>query len=136
MQRPSNAPRLDADVPCDIWTGGLDQGYGRTWVGGKAERAHRVRWIEEVGPLPADVDLHHICRNRACRALAHLEPLTHSEHARMHGAQITHCCNGHAFTPENTYRRPGDGRRQCRKCKYERQKRDREASRQAERRAA
>lgn len=30
---------------------------------------------------------------------------------------IRNCVNGHAFTPENTYRRPDTGARQCRACR-------------------
>lgn len=35
-------------------------------------------------------------------------------------ATATHCAQGHSFTPENTYRRPDFGWRQCRVCKRER----------------
>lgn len=42
---------------------------------------------------------------------------------------LTHCINGHEFTPENTYLRlDGRGRRHCRKCKRARDKTRREAS--------
>jgi hypothetical protein len=32
----------------------------------------------------------------------------------------THCKEGHEFTPENIYVRPGSDRRECHKCRLER----------------
>jgi hypothetical protein len=34
-----------------------------------------------------------------------------------HMARRTHCPQGHAYTPENTYLYPPDGRRACRECR-------------------
>lgn len=41
-----------------------------------------------------------------------------------HNALKTHCANDHAFTPENTYYRPGGGR-SCRTCAAEAQRKHR-----------
>lgn len=35
---------------------------------------------------------------------------------------LTHCANGHEYTPENTYNRPDGKGRQCRKCNQAREK--------------
>lgn len=96
-------------------------GYGLMKAGGKTSRVHRVAYKHFVGPIPDGMTLDHLCRNRACSNPAHLEPVSVGEnvlrgigHTAKNAAK-THCDNGHAFTPENTYadRR---GWRQCREC--------------------
>lgn len=41
--------------------------------------AHLVEWERVHGPLPPDRVLDHACRNRPCKALHHLEPVTRAE---------------------------------------------------------
>ena len=66
---------------CWFWLGNVDEyGYGR--VGGRKRRAHRV-WFELVrGPIPAGMDLDHLCRNRRCVRPDHLEIVTRQENIR------------------------------------------------------
>ena len=107
---------------CMFWPGALSDGYGIAEVGhlyddGKRHRtlAHRAMWMEEYGLLHPDIVLHHTCHNRPCVNLEHLEPLHRDDHSRMH-AERTHCSRGHEYSPENTYRAPKTGWRQCRRC--------------------
>jgi hypothetical protein len=68
------------------------------------------------------------CEHRRCCNPAHLEPSTTVANGapdrQWTRAQLTHCTNGHEFTPENTAisasdqdRRP---RRKCRACDRDR----------------
>lgn len=100
---------------CIKWDGPTDRdGYGRMAEG---ELAHRHYYVRTVGPIPSGLELDHLCRNRACVNPEHLEPVTHAENMLRRSISQTHCKNGHEFTPENTYIRPGrDGRRTCRTC--------------------
>lgn len=103
--------------PCWIWTGGVAGNlnypkYGRT----SGQQAHRFSYELLVGPVPADLDLDHLCRTSLCVNPAHLEPVTHLENI-MRGeslpalnARKTHCQRGHEFTPENTGQMSSGGR--------------------------
>ena len=105
--------RIDKSGDCWVWTGPKDRdGYGRSHrlVDGRLKHAGVHRWMyqQEVGPVPAGMELDHLCRNRACVRPSHLEPVTHREN-NLRGvgpipanAKKTHCANGHEFTPENT----------------------------------
>jgi hypothetical protein len=98
---------------CTEWTGPKNlKGYGRQ---GK-KLAHRVAWERAKGPVPANLELDHLCRNRACVNVEHLELVTHQENCRRgEQAQKTHCANSHLFDEANTRIR-SNGWRSCRQC--------------------
>jgi hypothetical protein len=60
------------------------EGYGQLDALGTSWLAHRAAWVAFVGPLPADLQLHHQCRNRSCANPAHLQPVTQAEHTALH----------------------------------------------------
>lgn len=118
---------------CLVWRGAhTPDGYGRIAVGvaaGQTERVHKRAWEQVNGPVPVGLVLDHLCRNRACWNVGHLEAVTvgtnirrglTGEVARQRQLQKTHCRAGHPFTPENTYRPPSSNKRMCRTCVRER----------------
>jgi hypothetical protein len=100
-------------------------GYGRVWWDNRKHRlAHVVAWELMRGPVPAGLQIDHLCRNRACINPNHMEPVTSRENTLRGNApsakwaKRTHCENGHEFTPDNTIVRSNHGRR-CRTCHSE-----------------
>lgn len=107
---------------CWIWPVVRSIGYGRAYG---TRQAHRVVYERLVGPIPAGLQLDHLCRTPACVNPWHLEPVTAAENQRRgKRAQQTHCGRGHEFTAENTRIR-GNGTRQCKTCSREGQARRR-----------
>jgi hypothetical protein len=109
-------------------------GYGICYSGGKyrTRYAHRIAYLEFVGPIPAGMCIDHLCRTRDCCNPDHLEVVTVRENLRRgrgHGSE-THCPAGHEYSAANTHTDAG-GHRHCRKCdrnrKRERRARNREA---------
>lgn len=95
---------------------------------------HRVAYTMLVGPIPDDLEVDHLCRNRACWNPKHLEPVTHQVNVvrgiapTKSGAwqrAITHCPANHPYNQANT--RVANGRRHCRACDRERSRRNRDA---------
>lgn len=104
---------------CWQWNGWTNQhGYGRVGAGGRGGASllvHRVLFEIVAGPIPAGLELDHLCRNHRCVNPAHLEPVTHAENMRRGAtATKTHCVNGHAFDEINTAIH--NGARRCRSC--------------------
>lgn len=118
--RGSAAERIEAKIEripfhsCWEWVGAVaGGGYGTVRVNGKMRPAHRALYeltIRQVGELELD----HLCRNRACVRPSHLEAVTHRENilrgtspSAQH-AKKTHCPKLHVYAP---------GRRVCLICR-------------------
>lgn len=107
---------------CWLWTAYKSNGgYGRIKISGRMVPAHRVAYELLVGPIPAGLEIDHLCRVRNCVNPDHLEPVTRAVNtlrgtspSAQHAVK-THCDNGHPFDAANTYLRPTGGRA-CRAC--------------------
>lgn len=117
--------------PCWLWTGGLNQGYGRLVISHRPYRvvpAHQFAYEMIVGPVSEGLELDHLCRVRACVRPEHLEAVTHrvnvlrGESPMAEHATKTHCPRGHAYTPDNTWlqERQGGVSRKCKQCDRDR----------------
>lgn len=143
MRNPKGTPTLNrimsrvvknAETGCWLWTGGRSGDYAVINIDHRTHRVHRWLYEHRHGPIPEGMDLDHLCRVRACVNPDHVEPVTRQENL-LRGQTIparnaakSHCPQGHAFTPENTYVTRLGGRI-CRACnalhhqKYRRSKR-------------
>ena len=114
---------------CWLWTGALNnKGYPTSWDGTKAAYAHRLSFSLWRGPIPDGLTIDHLCFTPRCINPLHLDACTHAENverSRVAGRQAqahwarkkTHCKHGHPFDLLNT--RWVDGRRHCRACRKE-----------------
>jgi hypothetical protein len=108
------------DTGCWEWIASKkSHGYGQFRFRRRNDNAHRVAYILAVGPIPEDLQIDHLCRNRACVNPEHLEPVTAAVNTWRSAQAITHCPKGHPRTPENIIYKPGIGgpRQSCRECK-------------------
>lgn len=126
------------DDACWAWGGRLSWNrYGAIKAHGRHYPAQVLSWVlfhrEE---FPAGLEGCHSCDNPRCVNPHHVWPGTHAQNmadARAKGRQVgsyapasaalralTHCAQGHEFTPENTYISAGKGWRSCRQCKIQR----------------
>lgn len=115
---------------CWLWTGAIDtRGYGTYWKP-KHARAHRVSYEALIGPIPAGLDLDHLCRVRSCVNPHHLEPVTRKEnmdrspyrYAGGWGGTLV-CVNGHSVTGDNALKRSDSPGMRCRTCSREKSRR-------------
>lgn len=81
---------------CWEWEGSRSAGYGSVRWLGRCHRTHKLLWEALNGPVPAGLELDHLCRNRACLRPSHLEPVTHQENMRRALCR-TSCRNGHPY---------------------------------------
>jgi len=93
-------------------------GYVRQCYGGVPILAHRHAWEAVNGPVPEGLELDHLCRNRACCKVSHLQVVTHRVNGlRGEGvcakyARKVTCDKGHQLVAK-----PGSTRRYCPECR-------------------
>ena len=117
--------KVEKTDTCWNWTGAISSvGYGRLSVNEYPRYAHRISYEMHVGPIPAGMQVDHLCRNRACVNPAHLEVVSQRENiirGTSPAAKAAHrrtCLRGHLLTAETTYI-TRQGARVCRKCRRE-----------------
>lgn len=113
---------------CWIWTGNVNAlGYGRFWVEGGLEYAHRCSWELHRGQIPDGANVLHRCDQPHCVNPDHLflgsqadnmEDMRRKGRARNSQMQQTHCHQGHRLDGENVATW-GD-RRHCLECRRSR----------------
>jgi hypothetical protein len=108
---------------CILWIGSLNRnGYGRFRSrGSRLSLAHRWSWEQVHGPVPEGKELDHICRNRACVNVSHLEAVSHLVNVRrgLMGRPTLACQRGHVYHHTTAYF-GARGHLACRICKAQR----------------
>src|SRR5690606_28140598 len=104
---------------CWEWQGARQSGgYGSFWWQGRVQKAHRVSYEDQMGPIPEGLVLDHLCRVRHCVRPDHLEPVTQKENTLRGDTIPAHklakdsCPAGHPHAGDTLYVYP-DGRRHC-----------------------
>lgn len=134
--------KVDTSGICWEWTAAKVAGYGRFAVTsvqrgpGRFAAAHRYAWEQLVGPIPAGLQLDHLCRNHSCVNPDHLEPVTIRENllrgstVTRRNAAKTHCPRDHELTGDNLMpSRLARGERECLTCSRDKVRERRAAKR-------
>lgn len=76
---------------CWLFTGSLNaKGYGQCGAAdGLPAGAHRRAYVLAYGPLPPDLDVHHVCHVRRCVYPGHLRAVSHERNTQeREGADV------------------------------------------------
>lgn len=126
--------KLEKSEACWFWKNNLtENGYGRFYYKGKVLLAHRWAYEFYKGPIPKELELDHLCRNRNCVNPDHLEPVSRKENvkrglgpllAKKRQEDKTMCPVGHPYSEENTsvyIKKNGKPNRRCKICHCDRE---------------
>jgi hypothetical protein len=109
-------------------------GYIRVTVNGEARAAHRIIWETVNGPIPAGMDLDHVCHSdavaegrcsggrclhRRCVRPDHLRVVSRSENilASAHSVDVKEACpKGHSYRDPRNVMVRASGHRECAEC--------------------
>ena len=121
MSRRQFLANLPDSSACILWPGAVNsKGYGCVTDGtGASALAHRVAYEMHVGPIPEGLTIDHLCRQKRCTNVAHMEVVTRGENVRRQLLAQTRCKRGHELVGENVrlQTRPnGHTYRVCREC--------------------
>lgn len=109
---------------CVTFEGATDPyGYGYFQAASRTtRRAHRWWWEQQRGDAGESLD--HLCKNKRCVRLEHLEPCSIGENARRGNMRVDTCKAGlHPWTEDNIIRRPSRPAGECRACATEQRRR-------------
>jgi hypothetical protein len=108
--------RVEKSEGCWEWTGPLSLGgrYGGIRRDGRTSPVHRVAWEAVNGPVPAGLELDHLCRNHRCVRPDHLEAVTHLENMRRGSQAQKKACDRHGLPLVQTVYG-----RSCQECRRE-----------------
>lgn len=104
---------------CFIWVAGVSNvGYGKFQLDRRTRLAHRVAYELIHGEIPHGLTVDHLCRNKRCVNVMHMELVTLRENIqRKVFTPRTHCSKGHEFTKDNTYTYyKTKNSKKCRRC--------------------
>jgi hypothetical protein len=108
---------------CWSWKKPNENGYGRFYLHGRDQPAHRLSYQLVNGNINIHLPIDHLCRNRDCVNPNHLEQVSFREnmvrspnHIGNDNRAKTHCKRGHEYNVRNTYITP-KGFRDCRVCR-------------------
>jgi hypothetical protein len=105
---------------CWLWPGAKNTGYGYIRYNNRGYAVHRLVYEELVGPIPDNLELDHLCRERSCCCPEHLEPVSHSENVFRGQSSSSRlvCQRGHWMLGDNVawFKRPGGRDRRCVAC--------------------
>lgn len=115
--------RLVPDGDCLVWPGAKNHfGHGLIKFGGRNWIVSRLVWVLVNGEVPEGLFVLHSCDNPSCALVEHLflgtlkDNNDDRDRKGRHGQKNkTHCPQGHAYSPENTYH-TNAGRRMCKEC--------------------
>lgn len=112
-------PTLEGAGPCLDYIGADNgNGYGQFRYNGANGYAHRYAWERVNGPIEDGLTVDHLCRNRRCCNVEHLELVSGLENYIRACAVRTECPNGHPYPPGAE-----PGKRACPICKKDQMRR-------------
>ena len=104
---------------CKTWERAKsDNGYGYVRVGDKTIGAHRHAYLTEVGDIPEGWTIDHLCRNKLCVNVEHLEAVPHKINTQRRSEAIWKDRNGkckHGHSADNIFLN-SNNKRSCREC--------------------